>query len=288
MTIHLNRTNRPTHRLGFLRRLRAAATVAFIGCCATGILADAGWAATRGAESVDKEESQPSADTLIEQLAKSVDTREPKAIREALVAIDTAFGDLSAEDDERSRERLARATAKMLDYPEPNENRVAFTAVDALGRMKRLGAEELARFVSEEDLDETELRSLRDFALDSLGKTRVPEAVPILTEYLKHHHVSAVSHAATALGRYGDAPGKLRKKIAEHLVRTAEYIDGRLQVQRTPGAKIEEEWRAAILPVYQALVSVTTVEKNSASGWRNWFENHKDESWEKGPDSAGS
>ncbi len=238
-------------------------------------------------EATEGEETRRSSvDKVIDRLAKAVDEREAQGICDALGAFDSAFDERDADEDDRDRERLANAVAKMLDYPRPNENRVAIVAADVLGRMNVLGAERLSWFLSEEDLDEKEKRDLRDVALRALGKARVPEAVPVLTEYLKHHHVSAVVEAATALGRYAEAPGELRKKIAEPLIRAAESIDGRLEVHRVREGgrgRADEEWTRAIKPVYEALGAVTGEWKQTPSEWRNWFENHEDESWDREP-----
>lgn len=227
-------------------------------------------------------------DRAIDAMSEAVDDRDVDSMRAAMEQVERTFQKL--EEDDRDRYKLARLLARMLEYPDSRENRIAYLAADLLGRMGDPGSDYLSRALDHPDIDDEDLRDLRDVMIRALGATRHPSAVETLLDFLKHRHPDAVIASAKALGNFADARGRLRKEIAGALLRASEYVDSQTDGQRSRGVEriktLERKWFDVPPVIHQTLSAITGAkvaqphDPEAAEKWRAWFEEHKSDNWD--------
>jgi len=269
-----------------------AATAAFAAIAASvatvAFVAIVGWAPRSAAASwrVDADDEQRSP---IERLADAAGERDSRAIRSAMDGILAAFDELP-EKDRRGRAKLAAALGKMLDYRDPRDGTVSMRAADILGMMGDSGADVLQRELRQKKYEKDEDQALqRDALILALGHTKSEQAVGTLLEYLEHHDANVAAIAAQALGEFGEAPGKLRKRIVADLVQALQVADNQGRSQRprpgggTSSRTKNDRSRAQRLmgPAHTTLTKLTGVSHFNTEEWDTWFRENKRRDWDE-------
>lgn len=128
--------------------------------------------------------------------------------------------------------------------------------------------------------------SVYEAALTSLGKLQssAPAAVKTLTDLLKNNDDTIVARAARAIAGYAGAPGKIRTKLFEEVLKASEgpYSQAQQQNERQ-----KRKWNIIKDDSLEALnklsVPPNTGKFTDPTQARAWFNDNKKASWDKAP-----
>jgi hypothetical protein len=220
----------------------------------------------------------------IEQIEASLkDARSVKAeVREAAAgklveAIDQLTASYAALPADRQKPVVAAIT-KIFSVRTPDEeNRIYIAAAAALSEMGEAGEAGLLKAMKVSHLEKR--IEVQATLLEALGRHCNEKHVDLFVKTLLKAETQLVVAAIKSLGEYRESDGKVRKRIAEALVK--EYA-------RTNSAEVaakgkDEVARQRLLdlevPMNVALEMVTLQRFESAPEWEKWFNDNRNKNW---------
>ena len=125
---------------------------------------------------------------------------------------------------------------------------------------------------------DVEEQALQACALLSIGKYRDPKMIGALEDETKNRSLPVANAAYEAFQQYGASPGKVRKQVAEILMKRldSEYPSAGKQGSGATSAEAQERWKKlqeTIVKSLQAVCRETTI--IDIENWREWWKENK-------------
>jgi len=136
----------------------------------------------------------------------------------------------------------------------------------------------LKKFAFRKKAKDVEAQALQACALLSIGKYRDPKMIGALEDETKNRNLPVANAAYEAFQEYGASPGKVRKQVAELLMKRldSEYPSQGKQGSGGTSAEAQERWKKlqeTIVKSLQAVCRETTI--IDIENWREWWKENK-------------
>ena len=233
---------------------------------AGGILSTAAW------------KSEPAAPALLEAFKLANENKDAGRVAALLARV--RVEDMSAAERDGLAQELGRSLAAFRKNLE-----IEREVVNTLGELRSKRAlAPLKRFAFRRKPRSDRDVSLQVAALHALGKQRDPKLLGAFEKVLSNHNIDVAKAAYTGLGHYADAKARVRKRVAEILIKRLllEYPgDG-------SGAWVSNEqwarWRSISSAIVSSLQSVShEATINDPEDWRRWWKETKRKPWRDHP-----
>ncbi|MGH7162475.1 MAG: HEAT repeat domain-containing protein [Planctomycetota bacterium] len=237
-------------------------------------------AAEEGEEGKPEAEKPPPAPgdgaKLLTDLAAANEAKDPLKVAGLLPAIGE-FGKTTKNAAEA--DALAEELVKSLAFKDDDVKSKVVQTLGELRSKKAAGA--LKRIIAKKTKDERE-EELVAKAVLSLGMLADPANLKDFEDAAKNRSVPIAKAAYEALKRYGTAKGKVRKDVAEMLMKRldAEYPSSGGQQGKSVGEEAQKRWTAVsglIVASLQSVCRQTTI--TDVENWREWWKENKKKPW---------
>ena len=187
----------------------------------------------------------------------------------------------------KERELIVKQVGRALRDPRARpdkksyEHRLAIASAKALGSMGDAGAKELAPALA---LKHVRIDGeLTEETTAELGRTRAKAALEPMREMAGTRSVHCIRGAARGAAHWGEADGATRKKLFEGLLKPMQSLADEARSGTGGGdwlAKdIFEGARDSTYAAFEALSGIA--DPIDIDGWRSWWNNNKNKSWDK-------
>ena len=159
------------------------------------------------------------------------------------------------------------------------DNRLFLASATALGEMGPESADELEKWIGHKK-HRSDLTLQRRLVL-SLGKTKVIDALPTLTNLLTDKDDTIVGAAAEALANYDEIELDKRKKVFEDLLKT--LMSAKAGIDRDVNdVRARERYDVVAAPLLTSLKRLSKHEEaRTPEDWQRWWNKNKREDWDK-------
>ena len=179
-------------------------------------------------------------------------------------------------DGERLRAQLAAEVWKAFRFRTKSNDvnkGIWGKAIWVLGRMPEHGSKYLWK-AFEDKRFRKDSKSQAE-CIRQIGETKDYTQYEELLDLLKHHDYQVIAASAQALGKFGEAPGKIRRECTKELVKKFEAFDNEARDGGSSGAGQRLGWTKR--PMMKALEALTGETRDSSLGWTQfWNKNKKD------------
>lgn len=207
-----------------------------------------------------------------------------KAIEEVRTAVDQLTGGYKGYEEAQQKE-VVKGIAKIFNTRvyedreggDVSGDKIYLNAAAALSDMGDEGEKVLKKALDIKSLEKKP--AVRETIVEALGKHRNEKNVDMFIKMLVDDDPKLVRGAVNALGEYHESDGKLRKKIAEALVK---------QYANTHNLDLKEKgrnpvWRDRLttieVPMNESLGKLTLQNLQSAPDWEKWFNDNRNKNW---------
>ncbi len=244
------------------------------------------------------------ASLLLSPLASARQAPAKEGPEDALVAqIDDALKDArstNAEKREGAEERIRTATDQLLSgfkgyAPEKQKLIVAVmgkvlanrtpddknkTYIVAAGALSDMGPDAEAVILKSMPLKHLEKRlEVQAFLVSALGKHRDEKQIEFFIKLLQKSEVDIVVAAIGALGEYRECDAKVRKRIAEALVREYARTQTAEDAAKGKDEVMHKRLLAIEVPMNTSLEMMTLQRFQTEPEWEKWFNENRNKNW---------
>ena len=149
--------------------------------------------------------------------------------------------------------------------------------LDTLGTLRsKKSASFLKKIAFKDAGDDPEKVSLQVHALAAIGMLGDKKYVDAIVDTSKSRSIKVAEAAYGALGNYGVAKGKVRKGVAEQLMKRLESEYPSASADKNPGEEARKRWEKIQQPIVKAMQAVChepTI--NDVPNWREWWKENK-------------
>ena len=178
--------------------------------------------------------------------------------------------------DQELLDQIAKELTKSIKFSKGNfgTQRAIIDTMGGLRSKKCLSA--LKKFAFKKKTKSVEEEALQARALIAVGKYREPKMIGSLEDAAKNRSVTVAMAAYEAFGEYGSSPGKVRKQVAELLMKR---LDSEYPTASSGGnisAEAQERWgklQETIVKSLQAVCHESTI--IDIENWREWWKDNK-------------
>jgi hypothetical protein len=113
-------------------------------------------------------------------------------------------------------------------------------------------------------------------ALAAIGAYAQSKYIDSIAEQTKQRNQKLAEAAYLSFSNYGIAKGKVRKKVAEALMKRLESEYPSASADKNPGEAAKKRWAALQMPIVRAMQAVChepTI--NDIANWREWWKENK-------------
>lgn len=192
-------------------------------------------------------------------------------------AIDKVLVEYKNIPPERQKPVVATMGKIFQTRTDEDSNRIYIAASAALSEMGPEGEAQLLKAFKVSHLEKRV--EVQAYLVRSLGKHKNEKQIEFFVKLLVKDEIELVKAATEALGEYRESDGKVRKKIAEALVR--EYAKTHNADNSAKGK--DQVWHDRLLaievPMNTSLEMLTLQRFQSAPEWEKWFNDNRNKNW---------
>lgn len=244
------------------------------------------------AQAPSAKDRDPAVEKQLKELSEAIMDKKAARDGDATKIIDELLTKAQAPAPNEMSPKDKEAFVKGLDEiftrakPRELEKKVIYdTATLALQHLPG-GSKVLQKAFHEERFSKKEWLDTRAKIINALGKTKDESMVEFLVKLVVRDTNDPILKAAgEALGNYDGAPGKVKKEIAEKMIKRLNSVSNQADASVDPNdaqAKASRDTRAVILdPWCETLGKLTRQQFRTAREWEHWYNKNKDSDWEK-------
>ena len=223
-------------------------------------------------------------------------TEHLKTLSEALKERKTNDDDKRHEADEKLRGAL---DLLMLDYPNYDEKQQKKVVSDISGMFKIRAKEGEDRIyimaaACLSEMGPTAEKTLKSamkikhlekrvdvqvVLIDALGRHLNEKNVDLFVKLMKSAETKIVVAAIKALGMYRDSDVKVRKEIAEELIKQYANANNLNAREKGKNPVFRERFYAVEVPMNEALAAITLQSFQTSAEWEKWYNDNRSKKW---------
>lgn len=236
-----------------------------------------------GDEPADKRPEVAEKIEVLEAHAKARGEEDAQAISalEALTAEFAASGPRDRKAIVDAVEDCLTVRRKELQDGVPDD-KLQRAAATALGSMGPESVKPLTKAIGHKSLRDN--LALQVELVQSLGKTKDPDAVKPLSSLLKHKDAEMQAAGAQALGQFREVELKERKKIFEDLLKTMMTQKGEVDADNTD-PEANRRYSIIVPPIIGSLQLLSGQNISDPVEWQRWWNKNKKEDWDTPQDA---
>lgn len=148
--------------------------------------------------------------------------------------------------------------------------------LDTLGELRSKKSASLLKKTAFKEVEDDDKISVQVSALGALGKLADKKYLDGIIDTSKSRNLKVAEACYKALGEYGVAKGKVRKAVAEQLMKRLESEYPSASADKNPGQAARDRWAKLQTPIVKAMQAVChepTI--TDVPNWREWWKENK-------------
>ncbi len=203
---------------------------------------------------------------------------ERSAADERLVkAVDGLTSDFSKYDDAGKKSVIDAMGKVFVVRTDENEDRIYGAAAAALSDMGPEAAGVLIRAYKLKHIEKKP--DARASIVEALGKLKDPKQIEFFSKLLNDSDTKVVVAAITSLAEFKDADAKIRKAVAETLVKQYANTNNLDAKEKGKNPTFHQRLLDIEQPMNDALGKLTLQSFTDSAAWEKWFNDNRNKKW---------
>ncbi|MFH0943694.1 MAG: HEAT repeat domain-containing protein [Planctomycetota bacterium] len=192
-------------------------------------------------------------------------------------ALDHLMLDFAKYDEKQQKQVVGDISSMFKIRTQENEDRIYIGAAACLSEMGPLAEKSLKSAMGIKHLEK---RSDVQVALiDALGRHKNEKNIDLFVKLMKSPEDKIVVAAIKSLALYRDSDAKVRKQIAEELIKAYANANNLNAKEKGKNPVFKERFYAVEVPMNEALAAITLQSFQTSAEWEKWYNDNRSKRW---------
>ena len=180
--------------------------------------------------------------------------------------------------DEKQKKLVIGAISKIFKVRTPeNEDRIYIGAAACLSEMGPAAESDLKSAMKIKHLEKR--IDVQVMLIEALGKHKNEKNVDFFIKLMRTNENQILVAAIKSLSEYRDSEAKVRKQIAEELVKQYASANSLNTKEKGKNPVFKDRFYAIEVPMNEALAALTLQSFQSSPEWEKWFNDNRNKRW---------